>query len=394
MNLAFTPDCPPSFNGLQSENPVDRRRLAALLPYWEAHGVKTSLFTGSPEKYDAIYFVNGASSLNKIKQLAGKRTRPAIVVGVTEDILTNHWAGSSNPLMELHEISNYHYNRRHRTIRLLKRLASTTGLYKDFQMEFLSVIRSVESVICASESQAASLRHQNPFSYATAESIPDTDFGEETSPLLTQLASIKKETAGVFILWEGTAWGLMLLESIRPQLEALHSCSKTPVRLVVTMPKTRPTPLYGLTDNERILKRHYNLPTSFIPWSQKTIGNVIKLCDIGIAPMPALNPFYAAKAHNKPAVYMKFGLPVIATNILAYRNLITHTKDGFLADTADEWLEYLSRLTTNSALRSQIGQNAKETFSRECATELVANSLLQCFERAIAIRLTRQPSVR
>ncbi len=369
---------------------MDRRRLAALIPFWDRAGFRTTFNPLQSLDVDLVYFVNAASALNEIESTLKGARRPAIVIGITEDVLTSQWAGASDTQFRIEDIARQHFHTSPSLRGAVKAIAETSGLRRSPQSRLLKAIARADLVICASEAQASSLRHVNPFTFAVAEAIPESDFVAMPNAALDELQALKTSERSTFILWEGTAWGLAVLEPIRPALEALSAEKSGHVRLIVAMPRSRPDPLNGMSDNAQILATRFKLPASFVPWSRETIGGLIRLCDIGIAPMPTLNPFYAAKAHNKPAVYMANGLPVVASDILAYRHLITDGYDGFIAAEASDWISRLGQLVEDPVLRRAMGDAARNTFNRRCQTSTVAAAFQKAFGQAITIAEVRK----
>jgi len=57
---------------------------------------------------------------------------------------------------------------------------------------------------------------------------------------------------------------------------------------------------------------------------------------------------------------MKSGLPVIASPIPAYKNIIRSGYNGFLANTDEQWLDALEQLITDKGLRCTIGERGKK----------------------------------
>jgi len=54
------------------------------------------------------------------------------------------------------------------------------------------------------------------------------------------------------------------------------------------------------------------------------------------------------------------GVPVVASNEMPYKSVISHGKTGFLANTDIEWLNYINELIESAELRAKIGQASYE----------------------------------
>jgi glycosyltransferase involved in cell wall biosynthesis len=113
-------------------------------------------------------------------------------------------------------------------------------------------------------------------------------------------------------------------------------------------------------------------------WAEETEVEHLSRFDVGIVPL-ASGPWEQAKSPYKLLQYMAMALPVVATPVGAARDVIRHGQNGFLAESADEWLRTLERLHDDAALRAQIGSAARRTveaaFSRERALPGLADAL-------------------
>jgi glycosyltransferase involved in cell wall biosynthesis len=85
--------------------------------------------------------------------------------------------------------------------------------------------------------------------------------------------------------------------------------------------------------------------------------------DIGIAPLLDTK-FAQSKSFLKCLEYGARGIPVVASDVTAYRNYIEHGYNGFLVKTEHEWLGALSELASDEQLRLNMGAAARETAGR------------------------------
>jgi hypothetical protein len=79
--------------------------------------------------------------------------------------------------------------------------------------------------------------------------------------------------------------------------------------------------------------------------------------DIGLAPLWP-TPFSNAKSAIKVIEYAARGIPTVATDCPAYRDVIEHGVNGFLVKRDHEWLKYLSELARDDGLRAKMGEAA------------------------------------
>jgi glycosyltransferase involved in cell wall biosynthesis len=85
--------------------------------------------------------------------------------------------------------------------------------------------------------------------------------------------------------------------------------------------------------------------------------------DIGIAPITN-DPWNHAKSNLKYLEYGCYGIPSVCSGgkgltKLPYSYTIEQGVDGFLAETEDDWVKYLSKLIEDKELRNKIGANAQ-----------------------------------
>jgi len=99
---------------------------------------------------------------------------------------------------------------------------------------------------------------------------------------------------------------------------------------------------------------------SYVPWmTLEKYPSAFTWADIGLAPM-ADNLFNASKSNIRVLELANFGVPIVASDIYAYKETITHAENGFLAANAHEWVLYLSQLIENKELRDRISVEAEK----------------------------------
>lgn len=119
-------------------------------------------------------------------------------------------------------------------------------------------------------------------------------------------------------------------------------------------------------------------------WDPRTVHGLTAAADIGIIPVdmrhePIPNrdvSYWQVKSENRLTLTMALALPVVASPVPAYLDVIDQGKNGFIATTRKEWRECLGELR-DPALRRRIGESARESvihrFSKaEQARKLIA----------------------
>lgn len=99
-------------------------------------------------------------------------------------------------------------------------------------------------------------------------------------------------------------------------------------------------------------------------WPDDLIKNDVSLC-------PQDMRFQIAKSNNKVTTAMAFGMPVLASPISSYKEVINHGRNGFLCTTDSDWIDCLIQLK-DPDVRRRVGTEAKkvtEIYSLEVTTK-------------------------
>lgn len=100
-----------------------------------------------------------------------------------------------------------------------------------------------------------------------------------------------------------------------------------------------------------------------IKWQEKTEVEELKKGDIGI--MPLNNGYWEkGKCGFKLIQYMGVGLPVVASNISANKEIVENGKNGFLATNEIEWEKKLEQLIINKEKRIEFGKNGRKKIEK------------------------------
>jgi GT2 family glycosyltransferase len=95
-----------------------------------------------------------------------------------------------------------------------------------------------------------------------------------------------------------------------------------------------------------------------IKWNPETWPIAMSSCDVALCPQRV--DVQPAKSNVKVTTAMDLGLPVIASPLQSYREIIKHGENGFLCETQEEWYEALVKLK-DPEVRKQIGSEGKRT---------------------------------
>ena len=140
-------------------------------------------------------------------------------------------------------------------------------------------------------------------------------------------------------MWVGSSSTLRSLESAAPVLEEVGRCV--------------PGVQLKLICDRFFRLRH--LPVIECPWSTAGEAEAIVAGDIGVSWIPD-DLWSRGKCGLKVLQYMAAGLPVIANPVGVHPEMIRPGQNGYLATTAAEWVEAITRLASDGPLRRGMGR--------------------------------------
>jgi glycosyltransferase involved in cell wall biosynthesis len=116
-------------------------------------------------------------------------------------------------------------------------------------------------------------------------------------------------------------------------------------------------------------------------WQESTEVQEIQGFDVGIMPLDN-TPWEQGKCGIKLIQYMACAVPVIGTPIGVNQEIVQHGLNGFQANYADEWIDYLSTLAADPQLCREMGTKGREMVeSKYClqvTAPIVAELLRSC----------------
>ena len=178
----------------------------------------------------------------------------------------------------------------------------------------------------------------------------------------------------VRIVWTGSHSTLPFLDLVMDALERL-SAQRDFELVVISHTDAPPIQRNGL----RVVGRK---------WSEQTEAADLYDCDIGIAPFPN-HGWTPWRCHGKVLQYMAAGLPVVASNIGILPEYVEHGVSGFLASHDQDWIDQLTRLIDDAALRLELGTAGRRKVEQQFNAEPWAAAYAQILRGAVE---RREPS--
>lgn len=161
--------------------------------------------------------------------------------------------------------------------------------------------------------------------------------------------------------WTGTHSTLPFLQTLEPVLAKV--AKQRDIELLV------------------IANREYTMPgvkTRFVRWSDATEVADLHQMDIGLYPIPQ-NEWSLGKSSLKALTYMSIAIPFVATAYGTNYRIMTQGVEGFLADTPEQWEEYLLRLIDDVDLRRTMGLAGRKRVERDFSVRANYPKYLEVF---------------
>lgn len=163
--------------------------------------------------------------------------------------------------------------------------------------------------------------------------------------------------------WVGSPSTQADLDLVVGALIDLHSRVPFVVRLVGGVASTMPV----------------RFPIEWKTWQLEHEASVIAHLDYGIAPMKD-TPWARGKCGLKILQYWAAGVPVVASPVGVYKEMIQNGENGLLASTPAEWADHLLSLMKNPELRQKIIANGRKTVLEKFSLRAMTPKFLALFE--------------
>ncbi|MBD8084618.1 glycosyltransferase family 4 protein [Chryseobacterium caseinilyticum] len=116
-------------------------------------------------------------------------------------------------------------------------------------------------------------------------------------------------------------------------------------------------------------------PFVFVPWQKHTETQWIRSFDVGLMPLDD-TPWSRGKCSFKLIQYMAAGIPVIASPVGMNKEVVTE-RNGFLANSSEEWYNSLSEYAENVSLRKKHGVEGRKIVEKKYALQVTAEAWKQ-----------------
>ncbi len=171
----------------------------------------------------------------------------------------------------------------------------------------------------------------------------------------------------VCVGWSGSHTTLAHFETLLPVLEKLRARYGESIRLLTIGAKSSAA--------ER-------LNIDFTPWKAESENEDLNQIDIGLMPLPE-SLWTSGKCGMKALLYMAASKPAIVTPLGVNAEIVDHGKNGFHAQTPEEWLEHISDLIDHPEKRLGMGSAARQKVLNDYSKKTWSPILIAVYKKAM-----------
>ncbi|HXX34192.1 MAG TPA: glycosyltransferase family 4 protein [Thermodesulfobacteriota bacterium] len=170
----------------------------------------------------------------------------------------------------------------------------------------------------------------------------------------------------ILLGWIGTKGNLKYLKKLEPVFETIHQ------RFPQVKLKIVSNDFYDLP----------HLPVIKKVWKLEDENEDLISFDIGLMPLDD-DLWSKGKCGLKIIQYLSVGVPVVCTPVGVNSDIVKDGKNGFWAKNPQEWVDRLSNLIQNPALRLQMGLKGIETVEREYSLAVTSEKFFQVLQELV-----------
>lgn len=174
----------------------------------------------------------------------------------------------------------------------------------------------------------------------------------------------------VRIGWSGLEYNFKYLKMLAPVFEQLVKRYDNHLEIVVLSGSPPPPDIIGF-------------PHRFETWDAARETEQIASFDIGVMPLE-MDEWCSGKCGMKLLQFFALGVPAVATPVGVNAEIVEPAANGFLAVSERDWLDHLSELIEEPALRRKMGARARQTVENRYSVKAWFPRLFDIYMRYFA----------
>jgi glycosyltransferase involved in cell wall biosynthesis len=310
--------------------PSARFRILPFVRHFEADGHRCLIAHSFPQKYDYFPWMGFRPSQLLKRSVRWwhwlrSRLQTFDVVFVDREVFDN-------------ESTDMEHRFRESCGRLV--LDLDDAVFLRYPEKFQTLLPLADLVVCGNRFLSEKVQHLNG-NIVHVPTCVDIDDYDQRAPF----SDAKPPVVG----WMGTVGNLPYLSVAA---EALRECAKErSFELQIVVPQTDKLDAIEL---DGVNVRH-------VPWQPASEVQQLQAFDIGLMPLFPNQEWDVYKCGLKLIQYLAVGVPGIAAPVGVNAEILDDNRNGFSAQTTDEWLQALRTLTGDTSLRQEMGQRGRQT---------------------------------
>jgi len=274
------------------------------------------------------FYLQGAKTALELKQRGEVWvTKPMDSMTVLIELFTDRDFAGTKLILDLDD-DPFNLNRQHPSYQT----------FIDRKPQYEYVIKNADRLIVSTEAIKNVVKHLNN----KIDVIPNG-----IDPEIWKVKRKKRKDGKIRVGWFGSSSHMVDMPIILPVVEELEN--KYPnVEFHIA----------GIA-NEDIAegRRFHHKPTKGYEEYPQFVADM----DLDIAIAPLLDTkFNRAKSNIKWLEHAMLDTPMVLSKVSPYKECVTHEKNGFLAETKEDWIKYLVMLIEDKKLRSSVGKAAHQ----------------------------------
>jgi glycosyltransferase involved in cell wall biosynthesis len=199
--------------------------------------------------------------------------------------------------------------------------------------------------------------------------IPTSVDHKQFSSLELEAVNSKSEKKGskVVIGWVGKDENFIYLDLIKGALQRISNLRKNMVNFKVV--SNKPYFIEGVD----ILNQSWNI--------ENEVEN-LRSIDIGLMPLVD-DEWSRGKCSFKAVQFMSLGIPVVISPVGTNKEIVTHGKNGYFANTNEEWVRYLLDLIDDEKKRKILGLEGRKSVIAKYTYEVTTPILVKVLKETL-----------
>ena len=229
----------------------------------------------------------------------------------------------------------------------------------DYRESVSKLCKVADAVVCTTEEQKSAIK-----TYCdNVHIILDI----HSSVVSTEKADYSQQGKAIKIVWEGLGINVNQLGVIKDALLYLSKSYNLELHIITDPIIPRFFGKLGSVSTHEMAVNTF--PNSYFhSWDKTTCAQLICDCDLAVIPIDTA-PLNRGKPENKMVLLWKMGMPVISTDIPAYRRAMSGANLDYTCSNTSDWIRKMKELFDSADLREYAGcsgrQYANRWFSEE-----------------------------